>query len=100
MNPDFCVQLDNAAYTYEEAPSPAISGATVSVRPGEFVAVLGHNGSGKSTMAKLLNALFLPTEGRVVVCGFDTKEEKVGNNSLTVNLPEKRTSVVIEYRGK
>ena len=39
--------------------------------------MLGHNGSGKSTLAKLLNALYIPTEGNVVVCGYNTREEKV-----------------------
>ena len=70
------IRLDNVSYTYEEASSPALSGAAAAVRAGEFVAVLGHNGSGKSTLAKLLNALFLPTEGRVVVCGYDTAKEE------------------------
>ena len=42
---------------------------------GSFVAVLGHNGSGKSTMAKLMNAIYLPTGGKVLVCGMDTASE-------------------------
>ena len=71
------IQLNQVSYTYEDAPSPALSHVTASIAPGEFVAVLGHNGSGKSTLAKLLNALYLPTEGTVVVCGFDTKKEEL-----------------------
>ena len=43
--------------------------------PGEFVAVLGHNGSGKSTFAKLLNALYIPSSGKLLVCGLDTQNE-------------------------
>ena len=70
------ISLDGVSYTYEEAPSPALSQATAAIREGEFVAVLGHNGSGKSTLAKLLNALYIPTEGTVLVCGYNTKEEK------------------------
>ena len=45
------------------------------IQAGEFVAVLGHNGSGKSTLAKHFNAILLPTEGDVVVCGINTKDE-------------------------
>ena len=45
------------------------------IKAGEFVAVLGHNGSGKSTLAKHFNAILLPTEGDVVVCGINTKDE-------------------------
>ena len=77
MVQDVRIRLDDVSYTYEDAPSPALSHVTASVAPGEFVAVLGHNGSGKSTMAKLLNALYLPTEGVVEVCGFDTREEEL-----------------------
>ena len=71
------VRLDNVSFTYEGASFPALSHVDAVVRPGEFVAVLGHNGSGKSTLAKLVNALYIPTEGNVVVCGYDTREEKL-----------------------
>jgi energy-coupling factor transport system ATP-binding protein len=70
------VELTDVSFSYEEQASPALSGVSAVIEPGEFVAVLGHNGSGKSTLAKLLNALYSPTSGTVLVCGFDTKEEK------------------------
>ena len=76
MPNDTRVRLEDVSYTYDEQASPALSGVSAAVRPGEFLAVLGHNGSGKSTMAKLLNALYIPTEGNVVVCGFDTRKEE------------------------
>lgn len=76
MNQDSSIiTFDGVSYTYEDAPSPALSGISAAIRPGEFVAVLGHNGSGKSTLAKLLNALYVPTEGTVTVCGFDTAND-------------------------
>ena len=77
MQTDAQIRLDDVSFTYEEAPSPALSHIAASVRPGEFVAVLGHNGSGKSTLAKLVNALYQPTEGSVVVCGYDTREDEL-----------------------
>ena len=77
MKSDSRVQLNDVTYSYEEQAAPALSGVSAVIQPGEFVAVLGHNGSGKSTMAKLLNALYVPTEGNVVVCGYDTREEKL-----------------------
>ena len=76
MRSDSRIQLSDVSYSYEEQATPALSGVSAVIEPGEFVAVLGHNGSGKSTMAKLLNALYIPTEGNVVVCGYDTREEK------------------------
>ena len=63
------------AYTSEDNISPALSGITLNVEAGEFVAVIGHNGSGKSTFAKHINALFLPKSGSVSVNGMDTADE-------------------------
>ena len=55
-----------------------IKNASFEVAEGSIIGLLGSNGSGKSTLAKLLNALYLPTEGRILVCGFDTgKEENI-----------------------
>ena len=76
MTSDSRVLMNDVTYSYEEQASPALSGVSAVIEPGEFVAVLGHNGSGKSTLAKLLNALYIPTQGNVVVCGYDTHEEK------------------------
>ena len=53
----------------------ALKELNVSIEQGSFVCILGHNGSGKSTFAKLINALNLPDEGTVIVSGMDTKEE-------------------------
>ena len=51
--------------------SPALRGVSVDIQKGEYVAVLGHNGSGKSTFAKLLNLILEPTEGRLVIDGVE-----------------------------
>ena len=49
---------------------------SLTLRAGEILAVVGESGSGKSTLAKLMNALYLPTEGRVLVCGLDTAQDE------------------------
>lgn len=54
----------------------ALNHVDISIEQGSFVAVLGHNGSGKSTFAKHINALIRPTEGTLWVKGFDTKQEE------------------------
>jgi len=71
------VEIKNATYSYtgENSINPALSGITMSVEKGEYVAVIGRNGSGKSTFAKLINALLLPESGSVTVNGMDTKDE-------------------------
>ena len=54
----------------------AVDGLDIAIPKGQFIAVLGHNGSGKSTFAKHINALLLPSEGKIEVNGLDTKDEK------------------------
>ena len=58
-----------------EATQRAVDGVDLDIQAGEFVAVLGHNGSGKSTFAKHINALLLPTEGTIWIDGIDTSKE-------------------------
>ncbi|MBZ9637076.1 energy-coupling factor transporter ATPase [Clostridium sp. FP1] len=59
----------------DEQPKVAIDGLNLEVNKGEFLVVLGHNGSGKSTFAKHINALLIPTEGEIYVDGLVTSEE-------------------------
>ena len=54
----------------------AVDDVSLNVEKGQFIAVLGHNGSGKSSLAKHINALLSPTEGTIWVDGMDTKDEK------------------------
>ncbi len=54
----------------------ALDDVNIEVEAGQFIAILGHNGSGKSTFAKHLNALLAPTEGTLVVDGKNVKDEK------------------------
>lgn len=54
----------------------AIKDIDLTVKKGEFLVVLGHNGSGKSTVAKHMNALLIPTSGTIYVDGLDTKDEE------------------------
>ena len=75
---------ENLKYTYppdsEGNIKLAIDGVNITINKGEFVVVLGHNGSGKSTFAKHINALLIPTEGKITVSGYDTsKEENIWN---------------------
>ena len=63
-------------YIYEnEAPQIVLRGVNITIEKGSFVALLGHNGCGKSTLAKHFNALLLPTGGQVLVEDMDTANE-------------------------
>ncbi len=70
---DYITQDENGNVTERV---PALKNITLSVPEGQFMAVLGHNGCGKSTFAKHLNAILLPTSGKVSVCGIDTADEE------------------------
>ena len=66
------------SYSDSEGVNPIVlNGVNLSIEAGSFVAILGHNGSGKSTMAKHMNAINLPTGGKVFVGGLDTSDESL-----------------------
>lgn len=67
-----------------------LHGASLQIEQGEFVALLGHNGCGKSTMAKLLNGMLTPSAGQVVVDGLDAGKEE---NQLEVR---RRVGLVLQ----
>lgn len=71
------IQVKNLIYKYKdyENPKKAVDDISLSIDKGKFIVVLGHNGSGKSTFAKHLNAIFLPTSGDVIIDDIDTKNE-------------------------
>lgn len=58
-----------------EEVNRAIADLSVDIQKGDFVAILGHNGSGKSTFAKQVNGILLPTEGTVWISGMDTRDD-------------------------
>ena len=73
------ISIQNVCFSYEEentAAPKAIDGVSLDIEQGEFVAVIGHNGCGKSTLAKHLNAMLLPDSGKVLVDGDDTSNEE------------------------
>ena len=59
-----------------EEVNRAIDDLTLDIKEGDFVAILGHNGSGKSTFAKHVNGILMPTEGTVWISGMDTSDEE------------------------
>ena len=75
------IHVENVTFRYgTDDPlslKEALSGVSLAVEKGEFVALLGHNGCGKSTLAKHFNAMLLPTSGKVFVDGMDTTEENL-----------------------
>ncbi|MEE0060041.1 MAG: energy-coupling factor transporter ATPase [Acutalibacteraceae bacterium] len=67
------IKVENVSFSYED--NKVLDNISLSVKEGEFVALLGHNGCGKSTMAKLFNVLLSPDEGTVTIDGITPKTE-------------------------
>lgn len=74
------IQFNNVSFAYETAEegtaaAQVVDGFDLVIPQGQFLAVLGHNGCGKSTVAKLINSILVPTKGKITVDGLDTSED-------------------------
>jgi ATP-binding cassette, subfamily B, bacterial len=67
------VTFDEVFFRYQPQQEPVLKGISFEVEPGMLVGVVGRSGSGKSTLSKILQRLYVPESGRVLVDGFDVK---------------------------
>ncbi|MGY4830470.1 type I secretion system permease/ATPase [Sphaerotilaceae bacterium SBD11-9] len=65
------IQFDQVSFRYRPEAPPVLQGLTLAVRPGEVIGIVGRSGSGKSTLTKLVQRLYTPEQGRVLVDGID-----------------------------
>jgi energy-coupling factor transporter ATP-binding protein EcfA2 len=79
------VEVERMSFAYQPG-CPVLSDVNLTVREGEFLALLGCNGSGKSTLAALVSGLKPPSEGRVLVGGRDTRQVTVGDRAALVGV--------------
>ena len=107
------IEARGVSFRYSPESPWAVDGACVTVKKGEFVAVLGANGCGKSTLAKHFNAILLPEAGTVLVEGMDTADEahlydirqKVGmvfqnpDNQIVATVVEEDVAFALENLG-
>ena len=70
------LSVQNVTFRYDEGARPALDGISLDIQKGEYVAILGANGCGKSTLAKHFNAILLPESGSVLVEGMPTSDEE------------------------
>lgn len=83
---DIYIHTENLSFSYTDGDGklehPALDGVSVDIREGEYVAVLGHNGSGKSTFAKLLNLILEPTAGKLVIGGTELTGRELSDEEV------------------
>ncbi len=107
------IEAKNLVFRYSESSEAALKNVSLTVEEGEFVAVLGHNGSGKSTFAKHLNGICIADEGTLTVCGYPVNADsdltalrrKVGmvfqnpDNQIIASVVEEDVAFALENLG-
>ena len=82
---EFFIKTEDLYASYDEGDGkkiPVLNGITLGIKKGEYVAILGHNGSGKSTFAKLLNMILTPDSGKIYIDGTDITREDITEEEI------------------
>ena len=88
------IDVKNISYSYNNSKTFAVKDASTSITNGEFVAIVGHTGSGKSTFIQNLNGLLIPTSGEVIVDEYVIKDKIKLKN---INLLRKKIGIVFQF---
>ena len=89
------IKAENLSYTYSEGgpfEKGALHGVSFSVEKGEFIGVIGHTGSGKSTLVQHMNGLLKPVDGSIIIDGIDTSEKKADLRTV-----RSKVGIVFQY---
>ena len=82
------IECRDLHFSYSEESGEVLHGVDLNIEKGSFVALLGHNGCGKSTMAKLFNGMLVPTSGTVTVDGHDVRTEPLACKKSIAYIPD------------
>lgn len=69
------IEVKNISYTYPGSTVTAVENVSMKIEKGERVAIIGQNGAGKSTTVKLMNNIYKPTSGEIIIDGINTKNQ-------------------------
>ena len=89
------IKLDNTSYIYNKGnkfEKRSLDQIKLEINQGEFIGLIGHTGSGKSTLVQHLNGLMLPTEGKVFIDGKNSSDKKVSKTEI-----RKKVGLVFQY---
>ena len=90
------ITLENVSYTYQAGTpfeNPALFEVNLEIKDGSYTALVGHTGSGKSTILQLLNGLLVPTEGSVVI-----DDVKITSTSVNKDIKQVRKKVGLVFQ--
>ncbi len=80
------IEFKNVSYRYDEEGPWVLDDVSFQISASEWVAIIGHNGSGKSTIAKLINGLILPHQGQIIVNSIPVNEDTIWDVRRTVGM--------------
>ena len=83
------VQLEAVCKTFSKQASPAVDAITATISGGYVTGLVGPDGAGKTTLLRLMAGLLLPSSGRVLACGFDTRSELSAMRSVVSYMPQR-----------
>lgn len=89
MNSDHFVSIQNLSKIFDKESSPALNSIDAVIPKGQFVCLAGPDGSGKTTLIRLIAGLLLPTSGHITVAGYDTVKEAAAIPYLIGYMPQK-----------
>lgn len=86
------IVFEQVTYAYPSSQDLALKGVSFSVEKGEFFGIIGHTGSGKSTLIQHINGLLVPTSGRVCVDGLELASDKTARKAV-----KRKVGIVFQY---
>lgn len=99
-NRELIIQLKNVSHIYNKGLSTetaAVNGVDLCIYRGEFVGLIGHTGSGKSTLIQHLNGLLKPTDGEIIWYGDDKNGENIHGKGFSLRKLRSRVGMVFQY---
>ena len=83
------VTIDNVTKRFRPEGQPAVDSLTTSIKSGQVTGLVGPDGGGKTTLLRLMAALMLPSDGKMTVCGFDTRRDAAAIHEVIGYMPQR-----------
>jgi len=91
------IEVKNISYTYPGSTVTAVENVSMNIEKGERVAIIGQNGAGKSTTVKLMNNIYKPTSGEIIIDGINTKDQTTAQTAPQQGMPMQNMGMPYGY---